>query len=107
MKAMKWILAVVTTTIIMIPPQGANAWDGGPPAGHRGDYGPRYHGRGYGYYQRPWVGYRGPYYGYDGGCWGCGSAGAALAGLAIGTIVGAAIINSAPPPVVVTAPPPW
>ena len=131
MKAMKWILAVVTTTMIMIPPQSANAWDGGHPGGHRGnyghgyagdyrgDYGPRYHGRGYGYhgpryygrghgyYRRPWVGYRGPYHGYGGGCWGCGSAGAALAGLAIGTIVGAAIINSAPPPVVVTAPPPW
>ena len=31
MKAMKWILAVVTTTMIMIPPQSANAWDGWPP----------------------------------------------------------------------------
>lgn len=31
MKAMKWILAVVTTTMIMIPPQGANAWEGGHP----------------------------------------------------------------------------
>ena len=111
MKAMKWILAVVTTTMIMIPPQSANAWDGGHPGGYRGDYGhgyagdyrgdygPRYHGRGYGYHGPRYYGRGYGYYRRPGwvievltmamvGAVGGADRRAALAGLAIGTIVG-------------------
>jgi len=104
MKATKsWMLGTTVALAALVPLQGAYAWD-------NGYYGPR----GGGYYGPP----RGGYYGgpppryYGNNCWNCGSAGAAVAGLAIGTIVGAAIANSAqpvvvaPPPVVVSPPPP-
>lgn len=110
MKAMKsWMLGMTVALAALVPLQGANAWDhyggghwGGGYHGYRGGYGSHWNGGYYGH-RGGYYGYRGGYYG--GGCWNCGSAGAAVAGLAIGTIVGAAIANAAQPAVVVAPPP--
>ena len=115
------MLGVAIIATVLAPAYNASAWDrggGGVPrgnwsgghgghwtGGHGGHWtGGHPHGywggsRGYwggprGYY---WGGPRGYYWG--GGCWNCDAAGAAVAGLAVGTIFGAAIANSAPPPV--------
>jgi hypothetical protein len=53
-------------------------------------------------YRGPRGGYRGGYRG--GGCWNCDVAGAAIIGLGIGALLGAAIAT--PPPPVVVSPPP-
>ena len=93
MNIMKRIVGSVMVALILIPLQNAQAWDNG----NRGGWG--------GYYAQGHRGYGGPgYYGNRGyyrnqrGCWGCGSAGPVIAGLALGAIIGGAIINSAPPP---------
>lgn len=73
--------------------------------------------RGGGYYGGAWGGYGGGYWGggywgpgggsyWGGGCWNCGAAGAALLGLGIGALLGAAIASPPPPPVIVVRPPP-
>jgi len=95
MKAMKsGVFGLAVALTALLPLQGANAWDhyGG---GYRGDrYGGGYPG-----------GYSGGYHGdYHGGRW---NGGAAVAGLILGTMVGAAMVEAARPPVVVApAPPP-
>jgi hypothetical protein len=115
-------LALVAT--VLAPFYSANAWDRSSGASHRGywssGHGSYWHGsRPHGYWggRRYWGGYywggpRGPYWrapryywgapwGYwGGGCRDCDTAGAAVAGLAFGTILGSAIANSAPPPAV-------
>lgn len=91
MKAMKpLMLGIAVALAVLFPLQGAHAWD---------RYGGDYYGRWGGYHG----GYHGGYYG-GGGCRNCG--GAAVAGLVLGTIVGAAMIDAARPPVVVAPPPP-
>ena len=117
MNMMKRIVGSVMVALILIPLQNAQAWDNGNRSGwggyyaqgHRGYGEPSYYGnRRYyghnGYYgNRGYYGHNGYYgnHGYyrsQGGCWGCGSAGPVIAGLALGAIIGGAIINSAPPP---------
>ena len=105
MNIMKRIVGSVMVALILIPLQNAQAWDNGNRGGwggyyaqgHRGYGGPGYYGnRGY-YGHNGYYGNRG-YYRNQRGCWGCGSAGPVIAGLALGAIIGGAIINSAPPP---------
>lgn len=137
MNTMKGIVGSVMAALILIPLQNAQAWDNGNRGGsgdyytqdHGGYGGPGYYGnrggsgdyhqgyRGYGgsgyYGNRGYYGNHGYYghYGYyrgQGGCWGCGSAGPVIAGLALGAIIGGAIINSAPPlPPSLPPPPGW
>lgn len=90
MKAMKSLmLGTVVALAALVPLQSANAWDHGGGHWQGGGYHGGYHDRYYG--------------GHHGGCRNCG---AAVVGLAVGTIVGAAIANSYERPVVVAAPPP-
>ncbi|HRF62885.1 MAG TPA: hypothetical protein PK708_08365 [Candidatus Competibacter sp.] len=95
MKTIKRLLlgAAMAATMI-VPSYNANAWDGGgggPPGagGH-------------------WVGGGGPPGRGGPPAYHRNGAGAAIAGLALGAIVGTAIANAAapPPPVVMTPPPP-
>lgn len=104
MNTMKRIVGGVMAALILVPLQNSQAWDNGNRGGS-GDYHQGYRGYGgSGYYgNRGYYGNHGYYghYGYyrgQGGCWGCGSAGPVIAGLALGAIIGGAIINSAPPP---------
>ena len=94
MKAMKSLmLGTVVALAALVPLQSANAWDHGGGHWQGGGYHGGYHGHRGGYYGR-----------YHGG--GCRNCGAAVVGLAVGTIVGAAIANSYEPRVVVAPPPP-
>lgn len=77
-----WFLAAATACTVLMPLQGANAWDS-----HAG-----YWGKHDGY----WGGYHRGSHRY--GCRGCGVAGAAIAGLAIGGLIGNAMANSWYPP---------
>ncbi len=107
MKAMKsWVLGIAIVAAALIPLQSASAWDRGDGHWGRGGYHGSYGGHG-GYHGSygGHGGYHGGYGGYRGG-YGCRNCGAAVVGLAVGTIVGAAIANAYQPPVVVTAPPP-
>jgi outer membrane lipoprotein SlyB len=124
MKMLKpWMLGIAASAMVMMPLQDASAWDhagggyssqrsggyssqrsggysshrGGHYSGHRGNYYGGHRGGHYG-------GYRGNYYGGYRGYRG-DSGGAALVGLAIGTIVGAAIVDASRPTVVVASPP--
>lgn len=127
MNLMKAMLGGVVAASIMIPLRNAQAWDNNTTGGgsyygrpgysqnYRGydgsGYSPRHRGYGnphYAYQSRGYGprGYRYGYYGppryHD-----HGSAGAVVAGLALGAIIGAAIIDSAPPPPVMPPPPLW
>ena len=118
---MKGILGGVVAALIILPLQSAQAWDNGSARGgdyhsgssdyrgYRGYGGPGYY-RGYRGYDRSGYsqGYRGDYgrRGYYGRHWHGDSTGAVVAGVALGAIIGAAIINSAPPPPVMLPPPP-
>jgi len=95
MKAMRYLMLVAVTALTVLAPlHDASAWDSG--GGYRGGHG--------GY----WGGYQGGHGGYWGGGYyrgyRGGSDGAALVGLAIGTIVGAAIVDASRPTVVVASP---
>ena len=98
MKAMKsWGPGLVVALTALLPLQEASAWDhyGG---GYRSHWGSGYYGH--------WGGYPGGYRGgYRGGHW---NGGAAVAGLVLGTMVGAAMVNASRPPVVMAPalPPP-
>ena len=88
------MLALTVALAALMPLQEASAW--GP--GGSGDRPWR------GGYPGHWGGYHGRYHdGYHGRHW---NGGAAVAGLAIGTIIGAAMVNAARPPVMVAPPPP-
>lgn len=121
---MKGILGGVAAALIILPLQSAQAWDNGSARGgdyhsgsnyyrgYRGDDGPGY-SRGYRGYDRSGYPreYRENYYGhrgYYGRHWhgDRDSTGAIVAGVALGAIIGAAIINSVPPPPVMLPPPP-
>ena len=104
MKAMKpWVLGLAVALTALLPLQEAGAWDYG--GGYRGHGGGGYPGYRSGYHGGYHGGYRGGYYGgYRGSHW---NGGAAVAGLVLGTMVGAAMVNASRPPVVVApAPPP-
>jgi len=88
------MLALAVALAALMPLQEASAWGpgGGGDRPWRGGY-PGY-----------WGGYHGRYHdGYHGRHW---NGGTAVAGLAIGTIIGAAMVNAARPPVMVAPPPP-
>ena len=90
MKRMKTlVLGVAITASGLAPLHDANAWIA---AGgwHGGGY---YHGAAYFH----------PY--YHGGCYGCGAAAGAVAGLAVGAMAGAAIANASRPATVVVQQP--
>ncbi len=89
MKTMRyWVFAVVTALAMLLPLQGANAWDSRGYRGH-GGYWSNHSGRWDGYSHRHY--YR--------GCRGCDAAGAAIVGLAIGGIIGSAMVEASRPPV--------
>lgn len=120
MKMMRyWMFGAMTVIAVLMPLHGASAWDysgggyhggGYHGGGYRGGSYGGYHGGGYrggyrgGYHGGYHGGYRGGYY-YGGGCRGCDAVGAGIVGLAIGTIIGSAIVAAEPPPVVVQSPP--
>ncbi|MBL8248814.1 MAG: hypothetical protein JNK95_10695 [Candidatus Competibacter sp.] len=120
MKAIRYlILAAMTSMVALAPLNDASAWDYG--GGYRGGgyhgYHGGYRGGGYhGYHGGYRGGYRGGYYGgyrggyrggyYGGGCWNCDTVGAGIVGLAVGTIIGSALVAAEPPPVMVYSPPP-
>ena len=88
------MLALAVALAALMPLQEASAWGpgGGGDRPWRGGY-PGY-----------WGGYHGRYHdGYHGRHW---NGGAAVAGLAIGTIIGAAMVDAARPPVRMAPPPP-
>ncbi|MDS4041337.1 MAG: hypothetical protein RKP20_09195 [Candidatus Competibacter sp.] len=100
------VLLAVAALAVLLPLQGASAWSSSGGYYGGGYYGgPGYHGY-YGGYRGYYGGYRGYYGGYPGGCWNCGTAGAAFVGLAVGALVGSAIANASQPPVVVGPPGP-
>lgn len=108
MKAIRyWMLALMAAGVTLIPLQSASAWDysGG---GYRGGGYGGYHGGHYGSgYYSGYHGHRGYYGNYrGGGCRGCDAVGAGIVGLAIGTIIGSAMIEASRPPVVVQSPRP-
>jgi hypothetical protein len=90
MKIKPWRLGMAAAMAVLVPLQGASAWDR-----HGGGYDGRWGGGGYGH----WNGYSGGHHG--GGCRDCG---AALVGLAIGAIIGSAMIEASRPPVVMRSP---
>lgn len=104
--AMKKIQTALTIVTLLVPTANAFAWGrvvGGVHPARPGAVWAR---------PRP-VAVHNVYVAHRGGCYGCGAGFAAVAGLAAGAIVGAAIASSAPPPVyaapapvVVEAPPP-
>jgi hypothetical protein len=113
MKAIRYLILVTMTTIVaLLPLQNASAW-GYSGSGHRGsgyhnsyrgDYRGGYRGNYHGGYHG---GYRGGYYGgYYGGCRNCDTVGAGIVGLAVGTIIGSALVAAEPPPVRVYSPAP-
>lgn len=79
-----WMVGTMAIAAAVLPWQGAQAWDHG--GGHYGGGGHHY-----GYYGG----------GHHHGCRGCG---AAIVGLAVGTIIGAAMTDAARPRVVVEEP---
>ena len=92
------MLALAVALAALMPLQEASAW--GPGGGGYRPWGGGYPGHWGGYHGRYHGGYHG---GYHGRHW---NGGAAVAGLAIGTILGAAMVNAARPPVMVAPPPP-
>ena len=87
------MLALAVTLAALMPFQEASAW--GPDGGYRHWRG-GYPSHGSGYYGRYQSGYHGRHW----------NGGAAVAGLAIGTIIGAAMVDAARPPVRMAPPPP-
>ncbi len=92
--------AMVLVGLIPWSEASAGGYSGG--GYHGGSWGGYRDGYWDGGYRGPRGGYRGGYRG--GGCWNCDVAGAAIIGLGIGALLGAAIAT--PPPPVVVSPPP-
>ena len=107
MKMIKpWMLGMAASAMVMMPLQDASAWDhaGGGYSSHRSGGYSSHRSGGYSSHRgNDYSGHRGGYYGGYRGYRG-GSDGAALVGLAIGTIVGAAIVDASRPTVVVASP---